>query len=80
MVFFIFFQIIFVLCMAIFIVTKSDLMKHPELEKEAILFCESIKENDLSMLFEPKPGYLATFGLMLTEKFISYQLDFGPRP
>ena len=62
--------------MALFIVNKSDLLAHPEFETQVSHFCEKRIENEKSVAFEPKPGFLATFGVFLTEKGISYQLEF----
>lgn len=62
--------------MALFIVEKSDLENHPEFRGESTPFCLTVRETDLVVIFEPKAGYLATFGVMLTEKGISYQLEF----
>jgi hypothetical protein len=62
--------------MAIFFVNKSDLQKHPGFQEEAVPFCKSINDNELCFLFEPKPGFLASFGVLLTEQGISYQLEF----
>jgi hypothetical protein len=66
----------FTSCMALFIVNKSDLLAHPEFETEVSHFCEKRIESEKSVAFEPKPGFLATFGVFLTEKGISYQLEF----
>jgi hypothetical protein len=62
--------------MALFIINKSELVKHPDFEKQASPFCERKLESETTVAYEPKPGFLATFGVLLTEKGISYQLEF----
>ena len=62
--------------MALFIVNKSDLQVHPEFDTQVSHFCERRIENEVSVAFEPKSGFLATLGVFLTEKGISYQLEF----
>ena len=64
--------------MPVFKVNKSKLDSQDGFRKEAELFCQTIKEQGDLVLFEPKVGYLATFGVLLTEKGISYQLEFEP--
>lgn len=65
--------------MAIFLVNKTDLEQHPHFEEELACLCDDVSGNDKYFYFTPKPGYLSSFGLLLTEKQISYQLEFEPR-
>ena len=69
---------IFVYNMAIFVVDKSELEKHPHFEEELALMCETVTGNEQYLYFTPKVGFLAPFGVLLMNKHISYQLEFKP--
>ena len=62
--------------MAVYKVKKIHLSSHPDFDKQAMQYYQKRFENDESVIYEPKPGYLGTFGVLLAENGISYQLDF----
>lgn len=62
--------------MAIFSVSKSDLVNSPHIEAELRPICNTIIDGEKFVLFIPKAGHLVAVGVYFTEKGISYQLDF----
>jgi hypothetical protein len=62
--------------MAIFRVSKKDLVKFPGVETTLVPLCESVRYSEMFVSFIPKDGCLVAVGVLLAEKGISYELNF----
>ena len=59
---------------AFYIVNKSDL--NPNILEHPWCICELRTETADTIIFEPKTGFIASFGMTLAENKISYRLKF----
>jgi hypothetical protein len=63
--------------MTVITISKEERTRCPQIEDEVSPFCEQIKYSPTSICFYPKPGFLVSLVVYLSEKKISYKLDFG---
>ena len=61
---------------AIYIIQLEDLPDVESVKDAVAKYCKEIVEDERTISFVPKDGFLATLGLFFTEKMISYQLEF----
>jgi len=59
---------------AFYIVNKSDL--NPDVLEQLWCICELRTETADVFVFEPKAGFITSFGMILAETKISYRLEF----
>jgi len=64
------------MALTVITVEKNDLLKNPEVEIEAQPFCIQRKETDDLVKFIPRPGFLMPLVVLLSERKISYKVEF----
>ena len=62
--------------LAIYAVQRQDVPNLNSVIEEVEKYCKEIVQNERTIMFIPKDGFLTTLGLFFTEKAISYQLEF----
>lgn len=61
--------------MASFIINTSELVKYPALENDLSDLCAEIVKTDNHIILVPKPGSIATVGMVLFHNHISCKLE-----
>jgi hypothetical protein len=65
-----------IMALTVITVEKNDLLKNPGFEIEVQPFCIQRKEKDDLVIFVPRPGFLMPLVVLLSERKISYKVEF----